>query len=127
MKITLVQKNDPSDKQPLLVQIVKGEEDEFQEKETCSISVGQTLDLPDDIAIEIMQKYKGCFKIGDGVNLSEKAMAYANKSAKAFTKKILESQAPERRENASVLSNSIVSKPAAQATAGEVKKEEPKA
>lgn len=92
MKITLVKKLDQADTAPMLVQYID-ETEKGSVKKTLSVGIGQTMDLPDDIAIEVMAKYRGCFKAGEGVNLSEKARGYADKSVKAVVSKVLSSEA----------------------------------
>lgn len=78
MKITLQRKFDPTDRDPLLVQYLETVDgDSF--KRTLAVKVGETLDIDDDLAIEIMQKYKGLFSMGEGVKLSAKSDGYAHK------------------------------------------------
>ena len=40
-------------------------------KHTVKVALGETLDLPDDIAIEVMQRYRGLFSMTEG-NVSKK-------------------------------------------------------
>lgn len=89
MKITLVKKADPSDKQPLLVQYNEGADVEkgiVGKKITKSIGIGETIELPDQEAYEVMGKYKGLFKMageGDAVGQATSGKGYAHKAASA--------------------------------------------
>jgi hypothetical protein len=65
MKITLKRKGEASDQDPLIVQYLEGQEGHQTKKSIC-VKIGETLDIDDDLAIEIMQKYKGLFAMGDG-------------------------------------------------------------
>jgi hypothetical protein len=64
MKITLKRKADVSDHDPLIVQYLEGREG-HQTKKSITVKLGETLDVDDDLAIEIMQKYKGLFTMGE--------------------------------------------------------------
>lgn len=65
MKITLKRKADPTDKDPLIVQYLEGPEGK-QVKRSMAVKVGETLEIDDDLAIEIMNKYRGLFAMGEG-------------------------------------------------------------
>ena len=84
MKITLVKKADVSDKDPLIVQWVEGPEGK-QIKRTEKVAIGQSLDLPDDTAYELLSKYRGMFQITQGAGVaptvSEKTAGYATTGA----------------------------------------------
>lgn len=86
MKITLRRKNDESHKDPMLVQYVRELATGKRQKITVTVTVGQTIDLPADIAYDVMSKYKGCFEPGEDTGeVSEKAKsnAYKNKAAES--------------------------------------------
>lgn len=87
MKITLQRKFDPTDKDPLIVQYLEGVEGK-QTKQTIAVKVGETLDVDDDLAIEIMQKYKGLFAMGEGMTLSAKGAGYAHKGKPTIQAKV---------------------------------------
>jgi hypothetical protein len=81
MKITLKKKNDPSDKSPLIVQWVEGVEGK-ERKRTESVAIGETLELPDDIAYEVMGRYRGLFEPAGAAGSSKASQHYANKGGK---------------------------------------------
>lgn len=87
MKITLQRKFDPTDKDPLIVQYLEGEEGR-QTKKTIQVKIGETLELDDDLCIEIMQKYRGLFAIGDTVKPGARTEAYAHKGKPGFQAKV---------------------------------------
>lgn len=79
MKITLVKKSIASDTDPLIVQYLEGPEGK-QVKKTIKVAIGETLDLEDDLAIEILQKYRGLFSmVGEQGQVSRRVMSYAHK------------------------------------------------
>lgn len=86
MKITLQRKADLSDTDPLVVQYLELIDNDRQVKRTINVKIGQTLDLPDDLAIEIMQKYRGLFSMGDG-SVSSKTQAFAHKGRPQYADK----------------------------------------
>jgi len=65
MEITLVKKATSADSDPLIIFLDVDESlpVEKRRKETVKIALGETIDLPDDIAYQIMGKYKGFFQI----------------------------------------------------------------
>lgn len=72
MKITLIKKHDVGDRDPLLVQYLEGPEGK-QTKKTMTVKIGETLEVADDLAIELMQKYRGLFVMGDAKDYAHKA------------------------------------------------------
>lgn len=82
MKITLVKKNNASDKDPLIVQWISGAE-ATAVKKTMTVAIGETLEVDDDLAIELMQKYRGMFQMEGQAKLSAKATQYAAPKNKA--------------------------------------------
>jgi hypothetical protein len=93
MKITLKRKSDVSDRDPLLVQYLEGPEGR-QTKKTISVKIGETLDIEDDLAIEIMQKYRGMFAMGEGEDsrVSQKTAQLAHKGKPSYADKALEAK-----------------------------------
>lgn len=61
MRITLNKKNDSNDKDPLLVQFMSGPNRD--KKVTMKVAIGQSLDLEDDEAYEVLGKYRGLFSM----------------------------------------------------------------
>jgi hypothetical protein len=88
MKITLKRKADVSDQDPLIVQYLEGGEDN-QVKKSITVKVGETLDVDDDLAIEIMQRYKGLFSMGDtdAARVSPKTAAFAHRGKPQYADK----------------------------------------
>lgn len=88
MKIKLKSKADASDKDPLIVQVVL-EEGGKQKKVTFSVNIGETIELPDEQAYEVLHKYKGLFELvqtGEGIKggyQHRAASVQANKAAAA--------------------------------------------
>jgi hypothetical protein len=76
MKLTLARKADSSDRGPMLVQYVDGPDDKLV-KRTLTVGIGQTLELPDDIASQLLSRYPKCFVIGQD---AKSKSAYADKS-----------------------------------------------
>lgn len=87
MKITLKRKVSDSDQDPLIVQYLEGPEGK-QVKKTIAVKVGETLDLDDDLAIDILQKYKGMFVMGDSADAKLPGRGYAHKGRPDFQNKV---------------------------------------
>lgn len=75
MQITLTKKNDATDKSPLVIQFV-----EDDKKHTLSVAIGETVELPDHTAYDVLGRYKGLFVQGGGNSKSLKN--YSDKSMK---------------------------------------------
>jgi hypothetical protein len=82
MRIKLARKSDQSDHDPLLCQVIEGEEGDLR-KRTFTVKVGEEIELPTDVAVELMSKNKGLFEIVSSESLSAKAAGYATKDLKA--------------------------------------------
>lgn len=65
MEITLVRKNNLSDKDPLIILLDPDESIPAanRTKEAVKFAIGETKDFPDEIAYQIMAKHKGCFEM----------------------------------------------------------------
>jgi len=81
MEITLKRKYDASSREPLIIMLDPDEDmpAEKRAKVVIKMAIGETKDFPDEIAYQIMGKYKGCFEIK---NQHEDARTYKTKIAK---------------------------------------------
>jgi len=94
MKITLQKKADASDNDSLLVQYVEAiGKTGVLKKRTIKVALGESLDLPDDLAIEVMQRYRGLFSMASEENVSKKTRSLtASSAAPGYTDKALHAE-----------------------------------
>ena len=64
MKIRLDKKLDSADKDPLTVQILQGQ-GASAAKRTFKVAIGETINLDDETAYDVLSRYSGLFSIVD--------------------------------------------------------------
>lgn len=71
MKLKLVKKNDQSDSDPLVIQYVEGADPDKKiagKKITRTVKVGEVIDVPQELAYELLNRYKPCFAVADSAD-----------------------------------------------------------
>jgi len=94
MKITLMKKTDPTHKDALIIQYVQLE-GKTSTKVTTKLDIGESIDLPDDIAYDVMNRYRGLFALegSDAARISAGTKQYAHKAKPGYATKVTESEA----------------------------------
>lgn len=64
MEITLKRKSGSSDRDPLLIMLEPDENLPVEQrvKQIIKVGIGETIDLPEEVAYQVMGKYKGFFE-----------------------------------------------------------------
>jgi hypothetical protein len=62
MQLKLIRKNTQGDNGPMVVMVEYGEIGKPKSKFIQSINIGQILDIPDELAYQVMGQYPRCFQ-----------------------------------------------------------------